>query len=186
MRQAMKAETPKYSCPEAARLVENCNARRANVLPHTRPLNSTRFLTEIIRRTLSLTDARRTTSSIHPVRTRQARRARGFVRDRAARSQHASRTRPRDDARRRAIGGFAHRERRAACGYVREGENAAAKQRIGVRAAAFVPDGASSFIIDSGSTTQALTRALRTGTGSAFIRTTGASRCCSGGAMAIA
>jgi DeoR family transcriptional regulator, glycerol-3-phosphate regulon repressor len=43
---------------------------------------------------------------------------------------------------------------------VREGENANAKQRIGVRAAAFVPDGAS-LIIDSGSTTLALARALQ-------------------------
>ncbi|SAK56160.1 DeoR family transcriptional regulator [Caballeronia calidae] len=42
---------------------------------------------------------------------------------------------------------------------VREAENAAAKHAIGVRAAAFVPDGAS-LIIDSGSTTQAVARAL--------------------------
>jgi DeoR family transcriptional regulator, glycerol-3-phosphate regulon repressor len=43
---------------------------------------------------------------------------------------------------------------------VREGENSHAKQRIGARAAAFVPDGAS-LIVDSGSTTQALARALQ-------------------------
>jgi DeoR family transcriptional regulator, glycerol-3-phosphate regulon repressor len=43
---------------------------------------------------------------------------------------------------------------------VREGANAAAKQRIGARAAAFVPDGAS-LVIDSGSTTLALARALQ-------------------------
>ncbi|SAL14351.1 DeoR family transcriptional regulator [Caballeronia arvi] len=42
---------------------------------------------------------------------------------------------------------------------VREAENAAAKHAIGLRAAAFVPDGAS-LIIDSGSTTQAVARAL--------------------------
>ncbi|WP_250440509.1 DeoR/GlpR family DNA-binding transcription regulator [Caballeronia sp. AZ1_KS37] len=42
---------------------------------------------------------------------------------------------------------------------VREAENAAAKHAIGVRAAAFVPDGAS-LVIDSGSTTQAVARAL--------------------------
>lgn len=42
---------------------------------------------------------------------------------------------------------------------VREAKNAAAKQAIGVRAAAFVTDGAS-VIIDSGSTTQAVARAL--------------------------
>jgi DeoR family transcriptional regulator, glycerol-3-phosphate regulon repressor len=43
---------------------------------------------------------------------------------------------------------------------VREHANATAKQKIGVRAAAFVADGAS-LIIDSGSTTQALARALQ-------------------------
>ncbi|SPB13468.1 DeoR family transcriptional regulator [Caballeronia novacaledonica] len=42
---------------------------------------------------------------------------------------------------------------------VREAKNAAAKHAIGARAAAFVPDGAS-LIIDSGSTTQAVARAL--------------------------
>ncbi|SAK54738.1 DeoR family transcriptional regulator [Caballeronia temeraria] len=42
---------------------------------------------------------------------------------------------------------------------VREAENAAAKHAIGLRAAAFVPDGAS-VVIDSGSTTQGVARAL--------------------------
>jgi DeoR/GlpR family transcriptional regulator of sugar metabolism len=42
---------------------------------------------------------------------------------------------------------------------VREAKNASAKQAIGVRAAAFVTDGAS-VVIDSGSTTQAVARAL--------------------------
>jgi DeoR family transcriptional regulator, glycerol-3-phosphate regulon repressor len=42
----------------------------------------------------------------------------------------------------------------------REHANAQAKARIGARAASFVPDGAS-LIVDSGSTTQALARALQ-------------------------
>src|ERR1700758_672344 len=42
---------------------------------------------------------------------------------------------------------------------VREGEHAAAKRAIGQRAAQFVPDGAS-VVLDSGSTTQAVARAL--------------------------
>jgi len=42
---------------------------------------------------------------------------------------------------------------------VREAENASAKRAIGERAAQFVPDGAS-VILDSGSTTQAVARAL--------------------------
>ncbi|MDR5838346.1 DeoR/GlpR family DNA-binding transcription regulator [Caballeronia sp. LZ034LL] len=56
-------------------------------------------------------------------------------------------------------GGALSAERREAHLDIREGENAAAKQAIGVRAAAFVPDGAS-VIVDSGSTTQAVARAL--------------------------
>src|SRR5690242_15096774 len=42
---------------------------------------------------------------------------------------------------------------------VREGEQAAAKRAIGRRAAQLVPDGAS-VVLDSGSTTQAVARAL--------------------------
>lgn len=42
---------------------------------------------------------------------------------------------------------------------VREGEHAAAKRAIGLRAAQLVPDGAS-VVLDSGSTTQAVARAL--------------------------
>lgn len=56
-------------------------------------------------------------------------------------------------------GGALSVERREPHVDVRETEHAAAKQAIGLRAAEFVPDGAS-VIIDSGSTTQAVARAL--------------------------
>ncbi|BAN24994.1 DeoR/GlpR family DNA-binding transcription regulator [Caballeronia insecticola] len=56
-------------------------------------------------------------------------------------------------------GGALSMDRREPHVDVREANNAAAKQAIGVRAAAFVPDGAS-LVIDSGSTTQAVARAL--------------------------
>ncbi|SAL71709.1 DeoR family transcriptional regulator [Caballeronia peredens] len=56
-------------------------------------------------------------------------------------------------------GGALSMQRREPHVDVREADNAAAKQAIGVRAAAFVPDGAS-VVIDSGSTTQAVARAL--------------------------
>lgn len=56
-------------------------------------------------------------------------------------------------------GGALSSERREPDLDVREAENAAAKRAIGARAAQLVPDGAS-VVIDSGSTTQALARAL--------------------------
>jgi DeoR family glycerol-3-phosphate regulon repressor len=56
-------------------------------------------------------------------------------------------------------GGALSNDRREPDLDVREAANAAAKRAIGERAAQFVPDGAS-VIIDSGSTTQAVARAL--------------------------
>ena len=56
-------------------------------------------------------------------------------------------------------GALVERPARAATSKSREAANAAAKRAIGERAAQLVPDGAS-LIIDSGSTTQAVARAL--------------------------
>ncbi len=56
-------------------------------------------------------------------------------------------------------GGALSVDRREPALDVREGEHAAAKRAIGLRAAQFVPDGAS-IVLDSGSTTLAVARAL--------------------------